>query len=188
MLMQEAMLITETGDVPADEPEPSGRPGGSAVVVSVDDPRRLMSSSALEWLERRATEAAAFAGAAGEIRMRLVDDAEMASSHERHCGVPGTTDVITFDMSASADALDVDLLLCVEEAARQGAGRGIPVERELLLYFVHGMLHCMGHDDRDEVSSRSMHAREDEILAAIGVGATYDRPTTPDGAGSRPER
>ncbi|MEO1128938.1 MAG: rRNA maturation RNase YbeY [Planctomycetota bacterium] len=186
--MQEAMLITETGDVPADEPEPSGRSGEHVVVASVDDPRRLMSSSALEWLQRRATEAAVFAGAAGEIRMRFVDDAEMASAHERHCGVPGTTDVITFDLSASADALDVDLLLCVDEAKRQSARRTIPLEQELLLYFVHGMLHCMGHDDRDEMSSRSMHAREDEILAAIGVGATYDRPTTTDGAGSPPER
>ena len=46
---------------------------------------------------------------------------------------------------------------------------GHRVERELLLYCVHGLLHCLGHDDHDEAGWRAMHAREDEIERTLDV-------------------
>lgn len=126
-------------------------------------------------------------GATGEVRVRLVEDAEMAAAHQRHCGVPGTTDVITFDLteggSARGKALDVDLLVCADEAERQARTRGHEVRGEVLLYIVHGMLHCLGHDDHDEADASAMHAREDEVLTAIGVGATYATSPRPEGSG-----
>lgn len=79
-------------------------------------------------------------------------------------------------VSASPDAahpLDVDLALCVDEADRHGALRSGRLREELLLYLIHGVLHCLGHDDADEASARRMHEREDEILRAIGVGDVY---------------
>jgi len=129
------------------------------------------------WIAARGAEAAHHLGARGEVRVLLVDDAAMAEAHQRHCGVGGTTDVITFDLAEGAAAggapLDVDLLVCLDEAERQAARRGIEVRREVLLYVVHGVLHCLGFDDHDEAASAEMHAKEDEVLAAIGVGATY---------------
>ena len=112
--------------------------------------------------------------AGGEIRARLIGDAEMAELHGRHMADATTTDVLTFDHAPDAAApLDVDLALCVDEARRQADARGGPVERELLLYFIHGALHCMGYDDADEASAAAIHAREDETLTAIGVGPVY---------------
>jgi probable rRNA maturation factor len=61
----------------------------------------------------------------------------------------------------------------VDEARRQAAGRALPVERELLLYCVHGVLHCLGYDDHDDAEYVRMHAEEDRILEAIGVGRTF---------------
>ena len=102
----------------------------------------------------------------------------MADAHLRHMGVSGTTDVITFNLAeGDEDALparlDTDLLICVDEARRQSERRSIPIERELLLYTIHGTLHCLGHDDHTTGDARAMHAREDAILESIGVGATY---------------
>ncbi|TVQ32088.1 MAG: rRNA maturation RNase YbeY [Phycisphaeraceae bacterium] len=109
-----------------------------------------------------------------QVRIAVVDDERMAEMHERHSGVPGTTDVLTFDMRDDREGpLDVDIVVCIDEARRQAAERGHGIERELLLYMLHGVLHCLGHDDRDEHVSAVMHQREDEILAAIGVGAIY---------------
>jgi probable rRNA maturation factor len=78
--------------------------------------------------------------------------------------------------------LDVDLLVCADEAGRQAELRGFTVERELLLYIVHGVLHCLGFDDHNETDSARMHAEEDRLLAAAGVGATY-APAEPMGEG-----
>lgn len=144
----------------------------------------------------------------GEVRVRLVNDTEMAAAHVEYCEIEGTTDVLTFDMSEveSVDAgtqsarmsgdpkslapnaatpdvrvpvLDVDILACVDEAARQAVGRGHSVEHELLLYILHGALHCLGHDDHDEVSHSAMHAAEDRALVAAGFGTIYASPGSP---------
>ena len=48
---------------------------------------------------------------------------------------------------------------------------------------LHGVLHCTGFDDRDAAGAAAMHAEEDRILGAIGVGATFGR-----GAGGAPGR
>jgi probable rRNA maturation factor len=114
------------------------------------------------------------------VRARVVGDVEIARAHVSHLGEPGTTDVITFDLSEGPE-LDVDLLVCVDEACRQASARGHSVERELLLYVVHGVLHCMGFDDHDEAGALAMHRREDEVLSAIGVGRTFGAPADGEG-------
>src|SRR6185369_8183115 len=96
--------------------------------------------------------------------VRVVGDEEMAAAHQRFSGVAGTTDVLTFDLTEAGGALDVDLLVCFDEASRQAASRGHGVERELLLYVVHGVLHCLGHDDHEEAAAARMHAEEDRVL------------------------
>jgi ssRNA-specific RNase YbeY (16S rRNA maturation enzyme) len=53
------------------------------------------------------------------------------------------------------------------------------LEKEALLYALHGLLHCLGHDDHDEAAYQAMHALEDALLDAIGVGPVFD--PDPDG-------
>jgi probable rRNA maturation factor len=89
-------------------------------------------------------------------------------------GSDESTDVLTFP-SASDGSIDVDIAVCADEARRQAADRGHDVTRELLLYALHGLLHCAGFDDRDEAGFNAMHAEEDRILDAIGVGMTFGR-------------
>ncbi|MBL0927965.1 MAG: rRNA maturation RNase YbeY [Phycisphaerales bacterium] len=165
-------------------PEPSAGPS----VELVDRSGRLDPRSR-EWLAERAGAALRVLGCVGSLRLAVVGDEEMARAHLAHCGVEGTTDVITFDLSEGGSGggdgrggaagevggrvLDADLLLCADEARRQASARGWPAERELLLYAVHGVLHCLGHDDHDDASSATMHGEEDRVLEAIGVGATY---------------
>jgi probable rRNA maturation factor len=147
--------------------------------VSIDDPGGRLSPAVLAGLR---TDAGAALGhlaepRSGEVRVRLVGDAEMDAAHQKFSGIPGTTDVLTFDLSeggaARGEPLDVDILACTDEAARQAAAHGHPVERELLLYILHGVLHCLGHDDHSDEGYERMHAEEDRILTAIGIGPVF---------------
>lgn len=179
--------------------EPGGGPGGHSFAsgdgggacVELLDPDRLLADPAAEWLVRHARLALDHLGCTGEVRVRVVNDAQMIAAHARAMGLDTTTDVLTFDLrepggasghSQGSVALDTDLLICVDEAGRQAAMRGHDARRELLLYILHGVLHCLGEDDHDEEAFRRMHAREDEVLDAIGVGATFTR-TPLDGKG-----
>jgi probable rRNA maturation factor len=160
---------------------------GDGPSVNLDDPESRLSPASRRWLADTSRRAVAMLARAGEARVRVVGDPEMAAAHERYQGIAGTTDVLTFDMTdspagpaatpghPSGRVLDADILVCFDEAARQGAARSHAPERELLLYIVHGVLHCLGHDDHDAGAAARMHAVEDQVLSALGVGATYAR-------------
>jgi probable rRNA maturation factor len=158
-----------------------------AAHVEVSDPERRLSAGDASWLAQTADGALVTLGASGEVRVRVVGDAAMAAAHQRYAGVAGTTDVLTFDLAGDPSKLDVDILVCMDEAARQAARRGHETRTELLLYIVHGILHCLGHDDHDEAAAARMHAEEDRLLSAVGVGAVYARSEAgagPSGGGS----
>ena len=166
--------------------EPPGSPNGvparqPTFEVEIQDATGRLDRCTLDWFRRHVVGAAGVLACSGEARVRVVGDAEMRAAHARHLGEDSTTDVLTFDLreartGSAGDAserLDVDVLVCVDEADRQASERGHPASHELLLYVVHAMLHCLGYDDHDEASGAAMHAREDEVLVAIGVGSVY---------------
>ena len=114
----------------------------------------------------------------GELRVRVVRDDEMTALHARTMDIDETTDVLTFNLLEgepdSDGRIDADIVICVDEASRQAKRRNHSVEKELLLYIVHGALHCVpGFDDIDDADAQRMHATEDEILRAVGVGPVY---------------
>jgi probable rRNA maturation factor len=157
-----------TGSSHDDDDRP---PAGPALDLS--DPGCLLTPGDLGWLRAMAGRVLLDLAVPGEVRVKLVDDREMAAAHEEFLDTPGTTDVLTFDLSGDASLLDTDILVCVDEAARRGAEHGHEARRELLLYIVHGVLHCLGHDDHDEEGFARMHAAEDELLTRLGVGPTF---------------
>jgi probable rRNA maturation factor len=119
-------------------------------------------------------------GAGGEARARIVGDEEMAALHEKHAGVPGTTDVLTFDLRGGhtgvhglSGLMDADIVVCWDEAVREATERGHAPEHETLLYIVHACLHCLGHDDHDDDDAARMHEAENAVLEAAGVGRVY---------------
>ena len=143
--------------------------------MDVIDSRSALSCADRTWLEQTLRSACGALGVSGgEVRVEVIDDGAMIAAHERYSGVAGATDVLTFSYADDprADA-DVDVMVCVDEAMRQAASRSHGVREELLLYSVHGLLHTLGHDDHDEEAARVMHAEEDRVLTAIGVGAVF---------------
>jgi probable rRNA maturation factor len=160
--------------------DPDSRAGSSVSrSVEVRDATGRTSAADAAWLEEHVARAIALLGVSGEVRLKIVGDAEMAEAHETYAGVPGTTDVLTFDLidgeSVRTGVLDADIMLCLDESQRQAAKRGHDARRELLLYAIHGILHCLGHDDHDAEAYATMHEQEDRLLAALGVGATFAR-------------
>jgi probable rRNA maturation factor len=107
------------------------------------------------------------------LTVKVVDDATMLKLHQHHRGDASTTDVLTFDASERDGPVDADIVVCADEAARRAAEMGHQLERELLLYALHGVLHCVGFDDRTPDDFDLMHAEEDRILTAVGVGPTF---------------
>jgi probable rRNA maturation factor len=121
----------------------------------------------------------------GTWTVKVAGDREMADLHWRTRRIAGTTDVLTFDLREKSEdrrqktedqqgvPVELDTVLCADEARRRANELGHTVREELLLYCVHSLLHVQGFDDVTAAGARRMHEREDEVLEAIGVGAVY---------------
>lgn len=109
------------------------------------------------------------------LSVALVNDAQMSQLHKRFLGVSGPTDVLTFELDhdSSGCVTSGEVIVCVAEARRQARERGSTVQKELLLYALHGMLHLIGFDDRTAAGYRSMHRKEDQILTQLGIGPVF---------------
>lgn len=168
------------------------------LTLDLFDATGSLSPRELGWLREHVLAVASTLRLRGELEVRCIDDAEMANAHAKFLDVPETTDVMTFDhaedrkdlsqrlvwrVASLSDTrelthvrtLDVSLLLCVDVARRQAKSRSQPVEHELLLYCIHGVLHCLGWDDEADEEFEAMHAFEDAILQKLGVGIVFAR-------------
>ena len=163
----------------------NGRASGRAVIVEVTDRQRLLRVSP-RWIGSVARRALRAEGEeAAELGVMLVDDRRMAALHERWLGVPGPTDVITFDLAAGpavAGVLRGDIVVSTETARRQAGAFGWTPRRELAYYVVHGILHLTGHDDRTTAARRAMRSRERAVMRACGLPL----PPRARSAGARP--
>ena len=128
----------------------------------------------IQWLDTKIQAAVKFLGKEqSTITVRVVDDATMSRLHLKHSDIEGTTDVLTFDHGGDEKTINADIAVCIDVAQRAVETREHPVESELLLYILHGILHCMGYDDHNDVAHQKIHSREDSVLQAIGVGAIW---------------
>src|SRR5690349_2777698 len=83
-----------------------------------------------------------------ELSVAIVGDKRMSELHMRFMNIPGPTDVLTFplDSDSAGRVTEGEVVVCLPEARRRAREHRTPVEHELLLYALHGLLHLCGYD------------------------------------------
>jgi probable rRNA maturation factor len=115
--------------------------------------------AALEDFARRAAAACELPG----TEITLVSDRRMAALHRQFLQMSGPTDVITFEHR--------EIVVSAETAAREAAGHGEPLERELGRYIVHGLLHLRGHEDSTPGARAIMWRAQERLLRRLWPAA-----------------
>ncbi len=93
------------------------------------------------------------------IEVALVDDATSDQVHREFMDIEGATDVITFHHG--------EIVIGAEVAERQAADYEEPLARELLRYFVHGLLHLAGHEDEHPDDRVKMEDAQELIVSTL---------------------
>ena len=109
----------------------------------------------------------------------LTDNRRLRTLNRDYLGVDAPTDVLSFPASES-DGSEIDpetgaryigdILISVPYAAKGAAKAGHPVESELQLLVVHGVLHLLGHDHAEPKEKAKMWKAQAEILESLGLG------------------
>jgi probable rRNA maturation factor len=94
-----------------------------------------------------------------EIEVTFVSDRAIAGVHRRFMNIPGATDVLTFEHG--------EIVISAPTAARYALEYAHPLEHELGLYIIHGLLHLAGHDDRAEPAAARMKKTQNAILRRV---------------------
>jgi len=101
--------------------------------------------------------------------LAIVDDPTMRELNAERLGHDWSTDVISFEIDATDDEVEGEVIASAETALRTCTAAGWSAGDELLLYVVHGLLHVVGLDDIDEQARQQMRAMEQACLLAVGV-------------------
>ena len=84
---------------------------------------------------------------AGEIGLRLSDDAELRALNRQWRGIDRATDVLSVPYDAEpANGVSGDLVISMERARAQARRYRVSLGRELARLVIHGTLHLAGHD------------------------------------------
>jgi probable rRNA maturation factor len=106
------------------------------------------------------------------VTVSFVSDRAMRELNRRWRGKGGTTDVLSFpsgqeEFEKGEGATLGDVVISVEQAARQAAEHGLDFEGEVAQLILHGLLHLCGYDH--ETDSGEMNALELTLRRRLGI-------------------
>ena len=107
------------------------------------------------------------------MTVAFVSDRQMRGLNRRWRGKRGTTDVLSFpaeqdEFERQAGATLGDVVISVEQAARQAREHGLTFENEIEQLILHGLLHLCGYDH--ETDSGEMNRVELRLRRRLGIG------------------
>ena len=125
----------------------------------------------------RATARAALAhqaaSAPGALTIVVSDEATLHQLNHAFLGVDRPTDVLSFpggEVEAETGALYFgDIAISWPTARKQAQAARHPLNAELQLLVVHGVLHLLGHDHARAAEKAQMWKAQAEILERLGV-------------------
>lgn len=129
--------------------------------------RRIATRPLVEFLQVLADSTSA--PAASTVTVCLVSDRAMRGLNRAWRGLEKTTDVLSFPGGAEEGPGGPvhlgDIVVSVEQAARQARAAGHPFPRELRVLLVHGWLHLLGYDhETDDGAMMRMQRRLERRL------------------------
>ena len=104
----------------------------------------------------------------GEIHISLMSDERLLEINKKHLNHDDYTDVITFDYSTQ-NTIHCDIAVSTDRVSENAHNEGITIEDELARVMIHGILHCVGFNDKKEDDRRTMRSKENELLKLFHV-------------------
>jgi len=124
-------------------------------------------------IERAALAVLAQESKEGELTVFLSDDAQLHELNLEFLGVDAPTDVLSFPASETDPETGKpylgDVIISAARAEEQARSAGHPLEAEVQLLVVHGVLHLLGYDHAEPEEKARMWALQARALETLGL-------------------
>jgi len=109
-----------------------------------------------------------------ELTIVLTTDARLQELNWDYLGIDAPTDVLSFpasELDPETGARYIgDILISIQRAESQATVAGHPLESEVQLLVVHGVLHLLGHDHAEATEKARMWKAQADVLERLGLG------------------
>ena len=139
--------------------------------VQVEDAAWTAALPDVEQVVLKAAQAA-LKSEAGVVVL-LADDDAVADLNQRFRHKDGPTNVLSFPAPANPHGHLGDIVLAYGVCAREAREQGKTLDQHLAHLVVHGVLHLLGYDHRDDGEAEAMEALERAVLEVLGVPDPY---------------
>ncbi len=107
-----------------------------------------------------------------ELSLLFVNDSHIKRLNRKYRDVDLKTDVLAFSMREGhglpeGSPILGDVVISTETAKREAKKRRIPIQKEILLYLAHGILHLLGYKDETASDKKKMMLKQKEFLEAM---------------------
>lgn len=80
------------------------------------------------------------------------------------------TDIITFDNTEGGQSpIDSDIFISIDRVKENARQLKLPYQQELHRVMIHGVLHLLGHQDKNEEQKQDMRKREEASLSLLRI-------------------
>ena len=109
-----------------------------------------------------------------DFTLSFVEADEIRELNRNFRQVDSVTDVLSFESDGEIDPETGteylgDIIICLEQAAKQAEQSGHSVENGVALLEIHGLLHLLGYDHMDEAQRSEMWKYQDMYLEKCGI-------------------
>jgi len=107
----------------------------------------------------------------GSVSIAIVDDPTIHALNVQYLQHDYPTDVLSFPLSRDSanGILEGEIVVSTDTASELAKQFDWPMQHELLLYVIHGTLHLVGFDDKNEESRQEMRAAEAKQLKKFSI-------------------
>lgn len=109
----------------------------------------------------------------GEVSVLLTDNAEIQTLNRDWRGKDKPTDVLSFPAAEIDRPFLGDIAVALETMQADAKTRNITLDQHLSHLLIHGFLHLLGHDHKDDTEAAEMEALEIAALASLGWPDPY---------------
>ncbi len=131
------------------------------------------------WVRRALQAAGDEPGGAAEVSVRVVDTNEMRNLNRDYRGRDYATNVLSFPageiagLPGDATRLLGDIVICADVVNTEADEQGKTRDDHWAHMLVHGSLHLLGYDHRQDADAAVMEALETRVLTGHGLADPY---------------
>jgi len=103
-----------------------------------------------------------------EINFSFHTDDELLEVNQKYLNHDFYTDIITFDNTIQ-NAISADIAISIDRVKDNAYKNNLDFENELHRVMIHGILHCMGYNDKNESQKQLMRSEEDKAIQLFHV-------------------